>query len=54
MELTTEELDLVRQWFNAVQDLNPHYLEQPDYSLARKIYQRLGIQVPSSILAPEE
>ena len=54
VELTAEELELVRQWFNAVQDLNPHYLEPPDYGLARKIYQRLGIRVPSSILATEE
>lgn len=54
MELMAEELELVRQWFNAVQDLNPHYLEKSDYELARKIYQRLGIRVPSSILATEE
>lgn len=54
MELTMEEANLVRQWFNAVQDLNPHYLMLPDYELARKIYDRLGIRVPSSILANAE
>lgn len=50
MKITDEELDLVRQWFDAAQDLNRSYLEPHDYSLARKIYQRLGIRVPSSIL----
>lgn len=54
MKITGEELDLVRQWFDAVQDLNQRYLGPLDYSLARKIYRRLGIRVPSSILEVEE
>ena len=29
MVIDERELDLVRQWFNAVQDLNPKYLESP-------------------------
>lgn len=48
-ELTNEELDLARQWFNAVQDLNPGYLESADYSLAAKIHEALGVRVPNSI-----
>lgn len=49
MELTKDELELCRQWFDAVQDLNPRYLEMPDYFLARKIYSNLGMRVPESI-----
>jgi hypothetical protein len=49
IKLTQEELDLTRQWFNAVQDLNPKYLEPADYVLAKRIYEALGMRVPSSI-----
>lgn len=54
MKITADELDLVRQWFDAAQDLNCSYLDLPDYRLARKIYMELGIRVPSSILEVEE
>ena len=37
MILTTDELDIVRQWYNAVQDLNPKYLEVKDNVLIDKI-----------------
>ena len=50
MQLSEEELNLVRQWFNALQNTYPRYLEQPDYALALKIYRQLGVQVPSSFL----
>lgn len=49
MELTDAELELCRQWFDAVQDLNLGYLDRPDYFLAKKIYHRLGMRVPESI-----
>ncbi len=39
--LSPEDVNLVRQWFNAVQDLNPGYLEQADFQLA----QRIGVPV---------
>lgn len=45
-----EKLNLYRQWFNAVQDLHPAYLEYADYALAKEIYERLGARVPHSIL----
>lgn len=48
-ELSSEQLDLIRQWFNAVQDLNPAYLEAADYDLAATIYADLGLRIPSSI-----
>lgn len=37
MMLTTNELDIIRQWYNAVQDLNPDYLETRDNILIDKI-----------------
>lgn len=44
MELTREEIDLLRQWYNAVEDLSPEYLEQKDHDLAAKIHAVLGIK----------
>lgn len=41
MELSNEELSLIRQWFNAVEDLNRKYLEEKDYNLATKIKQEM-------------
>jgi len=33
------DLQLIREWFNSVEDLSPGYLEPADYALA----ERLGI-----------
>ena len=49
MQLSNEELDLTRQWFDAVQDLNPKYLEPKDFALARQLYEHLGFRVPNSL-----
>ncbi len=49
MQLTNEELDLCRQWFDSVQDLNSAYLTQKDYMLAVKLYEKLGLRVPNSV-----
>lgn len=49
-ELSKDELHLIRQWFDAVQDLNPKYLERPDYLLARRVYEALEMRVPHSII----
>jgi hypothetical protein len=46
-EFTRDELDLMRQWFNATQDLNPGYLEASDYDLADRICDLLGHKRPS-------
>jgi hypothetical protein len=43
MELTPQELDLLRQWYNAVQDLAPEYLEPRDHALATKIMVALSL-----------
>jgi hypothetical protein len=47
---TAEEIDLLRQWFNCVQDLNPRYLAKNDFVLASKIYENLYLRVPDSII----
>ncbi len=49
IQLTVDELNIARQWFDAVQDLNPAYLTLQDYELAQKIYQKLGMRVPLTI-----
>ncbi len=48
-ELTERELDLCRQWFDSVQDVNPSFLQEADYRLAAHIYSELGFRVPNSI-----
>lgn len=50
MELAPEQLELCRQWFDNVQDMNPVYLEPKDYSLAKALYEHLGMRVPHTIL----
>lgn len=44
MLLTDQQLDLVRQWFNAVQDVSPQYLTAEDYALAKTIHESLGVR----------
>lgn len=48
-ELTRNELDLCRQWFDAVLDLSPQYLEAPDFQLAAKIHAALGLRLAHSV-----
>ncbi|EKH9212929.1 hypothetical protein PAQ92_004719 [Vibrio parahaemolyticus] len=48
-QLSDEQLHRIRQWFDAVQDLNPSFLEKEDYILAKSIYESLGMRVPNSI-----
>lgn len=46
-----EDLNLFRQWFDSVHDNTPEYLGKADYALAKRLYERLGMRVPDSILA---
>lgn len=46
VSLSRDEADLCRQWFNAIQDLNPRYPYTDDFLLARKLHDALGIPVP--------
>lgn len=48
--LDSRDLELVRQWFDAVQDVNPEYLEAEDFALAKKVYGRLNLRVPRSVI----
>jgi hypothetical protein len=41
LQLTIEELNLLRQWYNALVDVMPSYLSDADHELARKIVARL-------------
>ena len=50
IHLERKEWDLIRQWFNSVQDnSHPDYLDKEDYKLAEHIHGILGLRVPSSI-----
>jgi hypothetical protein len=49
MKLARDDLDLFRQWFDNVQDVNPQYLEAADFQLAARLYNELGMRVPNSI-----
>ena len=42
-DFSVDELNLLRQWFHTMQDCSPGCLEQVDYDLAKKIYDRLGM-----------
>jgi hypothetical protein len=47
--LSKEEVDVCRQWFDALQDVHGGYLNPLDYTLASKLYQMVGLRVPDSI-----
>lgn len=49
INFTVDELELFREWFGSVQDMNPAYLKRKDYELAKKLCERLGHRVPNSI-----
>ncbi|MDO9334918.1 MAG: hypothetical protein Q7T61_00820 [Caulobacter sp.] len=40
--LTSAEANLIRQWYNAVVDLNPTYLADGDHELGKKITEAAG------------
>lgn len=50
MEISPKELEIIRQWFDCLQDTNPGYLTPEDYQLAKRIYDLRGIRVPDSIV----
>jgi hypothetical protein len=47
--LKNSDLNICRQWFDSVHDVNPVYLTLEDFKIAEKLYQRTGIRVPESI-----
>lgn len=48
---TDEDIDICREWFGCVQDINPNYLEKKDFVLAEKLYKFTGFRVTNSIKA---
>jgi hypothetical protein len=36
-DLTADELDILREWYNAMCDMVPEYAEQKDHDLAQKL-----------------
>ena len=44
MELSKDEIDRLRQWYNAVEDMAPEYLEEADLALYLKIMRVLGLK----------
>lgn len=42
MELSDQQLDLIRQWYHAVVDTNSGYLNAEDHALAAQIMRQLG------------
>jgi len=49
MVIDLKELELIKQWFDSVMDINPEYLTTKDYLLIRKIYLRLGYRIPKKL-----
>lgn len=47
-ELTTSDLDRLRQWFNSMQDTNPKYIEDADRELYRRIMVELAQRKPKT------
>lgn len=47
--LKRKELDMIRQWFDSLQDVNPQYLRRADYKLAVRIYEQLGARVTNAL-----
>ena len=44
------ELQLFRQWFNAVDDLNERYLDEDDLLLYKKLMDHMGMRVSDRIM----
>lgn len=49
--LDHKEVELARQWFDGMQDLNPGYLIPADGKLAEDLYVALRMGVPASVRA---
>ena len=47
--LTAGELNLARQWFGCIQDINGGWLDTEDFKLAIRLYEMCGMRVPDSV-----
>lgn len=50
MNLTDDEVRIIKEWFCVVNSMYPTYFSESDYKLASKIYERLHLTVPSAII----
>ena len=46
---SSTDLNLIRQWFNAVQDVTPQFLDANDYRLAIRIMGMTGFPIYDSM-----
>jgi len=49
MNLTKDDAEIVRQWFDALEDTRPDYIETKDYALAKRLYEFLEMRVPGPV-----
>ena len=47
---TVEDLDLMRQWFLAIYDVNPVFLEYKDYELGIRLIKACGDRVSNKMI----
>ena len=47
-KFSKDQVDLFRQWFNAVEDVAPSYLDTRDHALAKLVYDMLGRHKPKA------
>lgn len=50
LSFTKADTNLMREWFDAVLDLNPDYLEEKDFRLAKKLYSESELRTPNEVL----
>jgi len=50
ISVTHGDVELIRQWFDSVQDINPGYLDTADFVLAKRIYELTDMRTPHSVL----
>jgi hypothetical protein len=51
MIITLDDADRLRQWFDAVCDVNPEFLDSDDYRLGLSLYDACGMQPSKKLLA---
>jgi hypothetical protein len=52
MNISLEQVTILRQWFDSLQDTHQEYLEQKDYALAAELYELCGMRLPDSVKNP--
>ena len=50
MQFDQSELDRLRQWFDALMDVNPEYLDSGDVELGIRLYEARGMRPSKDML----